>query len=353
MGNVYRGVTKAKVDSWSIGMGSIFDQGTVDAFLKAVGRAAYHGNAVLSASVGLMEPSTSAMASAFDDAYDAGIMAIAAVGNYGAWPDVSGTCDLWPQFESVTSPASAHKAIAVGYYNVKDPDEDPTCDTTPCDSGPPTGDWKRQSLGPTEDGRIKPDILMPTRTETGCALSNSCISTYCHSSGATPYAAAAALLLYNFYNLNGLSASAGKVYASLIGFGDMGYPWILSMLGAGKVKLGDLTSSRWITGRRYVSQDENEEFVFPVVNGTECQLSAAIWWPEEPDVHNDIDLYIYDSNGKRVARSISADSVFEKVRIKGSLSPLGNWRYRIRGHQVSGAGQLVYYFLYYKTGGCP
>lgn len=363
LGDRRRGVTKAIIDSWSYHV-DFFNPPTTDDLIKMVRRAIEHGDWVIAAVIQADEPYTSGLSAAYDDAYDSGAIVVAANGNWGSEEPgelPSPSCTGWPRAGSVASPANAHKVLGIGYYNVKSPSEGMTCSNLSCDNGPPNADRKRQSLGPAGDMRIKPDILMPTRSETGCALSNTCISTFCHTSGATPYAAGVALLLYNFYNANGMGPNNGKVYASLIGFGDLDYPYFSNFFGAGKVRLGDLSSSRWYIGSRYVSDGEVESFTFPVTTGLECNLKAAIWWPEDftlnngvlTEYHNDIDLYVVNASGNVVGQSRSTSSVFEKVDIGGDLTPGGYWTYRIVGYDVTTPGaQIVYYFLYYDLDGC-
>lgn len=351
-GQRYRGVTAATIDTWAI------DHGDVLTMIKAVERAVFWGNTVVVAELQPEESPVSALSAAFDDAFDAGATVVAAVGN-GAYEGPS--CSGPPLAGSVRSPANAHKVLAVGYYNVKAPNEGVMCDSTACDNAPTSGDTAHQSRGPAPDGRIKPDILMPTRTETGCALSGNCISTYCHSSGATPYAGGASLLLYNFYNANGFAPSPGKIYVTLIGFGDRPFPLFDNLSGSGRVRLGDLTSTTWHVGTKYVAGQEYQDMAFYVAGGSTCDLKAAIWWPEDTVVvrngmvdgaHNDIDLYITDSSGQIVGESTSQYSVFEKVNIADTLSTTGYWRFRIHGYSNPGGPQKVYYFLYYRTAGC-
>lgn len=352
MGSSYRGVTSAKIDSWS--WHELTGEGpAIDVFIKAVYASIFYGNAVVSASLGVDEPYTSSLSSAFDDAYDSGAVVVAANGNTGYLDEIE--CTDWPRWGSVLAPGNAHKVLGVGYYNVQDPWEEASCEATACDIGPWSADWARQSLGPTADGRVKPDIRMPTRSETGCRLSDTCITTYCHTSGATPYAAGSALLLWNFLYSQGLNPSPGRIYAAIIAFGDLAFPLFGNMFGAGMFRFGDIGQSSWNTGVRYVAQGQNSDLTFQIPAGA-CRLEAAIWWPEEsasPETHADIDLYLYDGTGAVKSQSYASLSVFERIEISGNLSPSGTWKLRMRGDVVpGGASQTVYYFLYFKTGGC-
>jgi hypothetical protein len=129
--------------------------------------------------------------------------------------------------------------------------------------------------------------------------------------------------------------------------------------GAGRVTLGAPQNSVWISGIKWVSDGENEDFAFPVVSGYSCNVRAAIWWPESynvgrviTDEHNDIDLYVYDNYGALRGQSKMVGSVFEKVFLPGAVNSTGNWTFRIRGNDVPYGAQKVYYVLYYETSGC-
>ncbi len=339
LGTRYIGVTSAKIDSWAVYPTIGWPDAAV--VIKAVERAVWHGARVIVAELQLDAAFNSAVATAFDNAYDQGVIVVAANGNFGYTEE---DCSDWPLGGSVRCPANAHKVLGVGYYNVKDPSEY-TC-------GMDNGDEMRQSLGPTTDGRVKPDLRMPTRSETGCRLSDSCIDLFAHTSGATPYAAGAALLTYNFFNANQMLPSPGKIYAALLAFGhspELSY-FFQYFFGADQVRLGEPTGSTWITGMRYVSNGENEDFMFPVTTGHECDLHAAIWWPETASGnHSDVDLYVFNGSGNEVISSTDDDSIFERGKIDGALTASTSyWRFRMHGANVP-SWATVYYFLYYRT----
>jgi len=369
----YRGVTSAKIDSWGC-RASIGDEELKDCRLNALQGAVYYGDSVIVAEMQFDTTQSycayyGEVSAAFDDAYELGHIIVAANGNEGY---INNNCSTWPRLGSVNCPANAHKVLGIGFYHIKTPYEADTCVPGNClynnDTPPSTGDRKSQSYGPTTDWRYKPDVVFPTLTETGsntikcpqepCCAPDECVRTFCQTSGATPYAGAAALLLNNFYNANGMLPSPGKIYAALIGFGDR--VAIDNYWGAGRVKLGGIGNTTWITGYKWVNDGQNQDFMFPISSGYSCDLKGAIWWPESyassgggiVDHHNDVDLYIYDSSGVERIHSDLGGSVFEKVSINGNLAPSGQWKYRIKGYDVPYGPQKVYYFLYYKTNGC-
>jgi len=80
-------------------------------------------------------------------------------------------------------------------------------------------------------------------------------------------------------------------------------------------------------------------------------FDAALWWPEWAfqfpligrfEIHNDIDLHLVDPDGAVRASSISIPSVFERARVSGRVAQ-GTWRLRIRGYNVPGGIQTVYW----------
>jgi serine protease AprX len=88
------------------------------------------------------------------------------------------------------------------------------------------------------------------------------------------------------------------------------------------------------------------------ISGTDPNtLDGALWWPEAAfefpllgriEIHNDIDLYLVDPGGTARASSISIPSVFERARVSGPVRP-GAWKLRIRGYNVPGGTQTVYW----------
>jgi len=82
-------------------------------------------------------------------------------------------------------------------------------------------------------------------------------------------------------------------------------------------------------------------------SGTIRSIDGAIWWPEVPGTHSDIDLRLVDPNGNVVASSTSAGSIFEKARATSGLIP-GTWKIRINAYSAS-ANQVVYWAWFQQT----
>lgn len=321
VGADWRGVTNALVDSWKVypkGCGGL--DGT--AVVKAMDRAVYWGADVLVAEMQPILADTSSISTAADAAFDSGVMVIGANGNAG------------PNASTVASPASAHKALGVGAYNIETL-------ATP----------SYQSRGPASDGRYKPDFQMPTDTESASTVCNTCVDSFGGTSGATPYGGAAAILLRHWYDNNGFGVEPGKLYAGMIAFGNRSGQPYSNEDGAGDLLMGNLYCRRWLTGSRSISQGQTIDIDFATVT-TQTDLQVAIWWPEGTASHNDIDAYVVDPAGTYRSYGTSVASVFEMGKVPGSLSPAGTWKLRLYGYNVPAGPQTVYFLVYHKVLGC-
>jgi len=324
-GAAFRGVTGITLDSFKIYPtrfdannlcnGNLDTAAMVRGFQRAVavldriivGEAQGSGNHLSSISI------------AADNAFDAGAVVIAANGNNG------------PNASTVNAPASAHKAIGTGNFDVQT-----------------QAAIASQSRGATADNRIKPDIQAPTNTETasnGCAWQQNCTTggsdtafrVFGGTSGSTPYASGAAALLRNWLRGTSSSIDPGQVYAQLILSGQT--PAFNNTTGAGRLRLPTNGHAWW--GKVNVSNGQTIDIPLGV-SGVPNTLDGALWWPETASqTHNDVDLSLIDSAGTLRASSLSIPSVFERARASGTV-PNGTWKLRIRGYNVTGS-QPVYW----------
>jgi hypothetical protein len=219
-------------------------------------------------------------------------------------------------------------------------------------------------VGPTSDGRIKPDGQFPTEVEVPSTqwvsnLCTNCTRVFGGTSCSAPFAAATATVLREWFDASGLGVEPGKLYAALLAFGRSGlYP--RAVQGTGPVKLGKRTCSSWMSGSRTVSTGESHDIPFTVASHYPNNLKIAIWWPEEPwftctfypvpfcsAPHNNINIYVRDASGAIHWSGTEVDSVWEKVSVT-SLGP-GTWTLSIHGHNVPMGPQTVYYFIYSET----
>jgi hypothetical protein len=251
MGDDYRGVTRATLDSYKV-YAWVPDEGrlaangpeVLNAFQEAVTADHSFIIAELTDSLGLY----GSFSSAADWAYDEGIAVFAAGGNDPIAP--------------LPQPANAPRAMGIGMYCINSPTIHGTTGTTP-------------------DGRLKPDVVAPTglRTAANCTqtpCTDSDLANFGGTSGATPSAAGAALLMRNVMSPTGAWMPPGAIYALLALCGDKN--GLDPTDGAGRLTLpkdGYLYSS-WIS----LKPGEVRNIEVDPVNPRTVGLDAAIWWPE-------------------------------------------------------------------------
>lgn len=334
-GNAFRGVTGITLDSWKIyptsfdGSGLCNGNLNTSATLRAFQRAVAVLDRVIVAEMQSSSNYLGSISTAADNAFDAGALVIAANGNNG------------PTSGTVNSPANAHRAIGVGNFDVQTQNQ-----------------IASQSRGPTPDNRFKPDIQTPTNTETasnGCAWRQNCttagsdsaLRVFGGTSGATPYAAAAAALLRNWVRRVSSGTDPGQIYALLILSGTQAYPFN-NTSGAGPLQLPTNGWAWW--GKVSVRDGETIDIPLTTPSTSPREFDTALWWPETAvqiigitiEPHSDIDLHLIDPGGTTRDVSISIPSVFERTRVGGSV-PAGTWKLRIRGFNVPGTAQTVYW----------
>lgn len=299
-GNQYRGVTAITLDSLKVYTNAGL---STTAAVRGFERAVEIADRVIVAEMQGSGNSTSAISAAADAAFDAGAVIIAANGNSG------------PNASTVNAPANAHKVIGVGNFDVQT-----------------LGEIASQSRGPTEDGRIKPDIQAPTNTETASNVSNTALKGFGGTSGATPYAGGAAALLRNFMRGTSFTIDPGHVYARLILSGQQPFPFN-NTSGAGRLRLPTEGLTWW--GKTFVSRAFSSATTVDIpINATSGikTLDAAAWWPESAsENHAGIYLYLIDPSGTIRATSNNVSSVFQRVRVSSlTFLSTGIWKIRIR-----------------------
>lgn len=306
-GDANRGITPIWVDSWK--MSNDYCGTSVTAIVRAYQAASWYGDGFLV--VEAQDPSspTGMVSAATDNVYDMfGIPIFAPAGNSG----MNGP-------GSVTAPGNARKALTVGAVDVTSQVLDP-------ESG----------LGPTLDGRTKPDILGPTNVTAASGMSDIASHTFTGTSAANPNAAG---LISGIWSTFGGGIPAGFMYATALTLGSNAY-------GAAYDNTNGAGLVRWVDGADIWSSSEsvsgNSTVDVPItVSYPQQYIDAAIWWPESATGgHNDLDLYVLDPSGVIRASSTSSGSVFEKGRAPGGSA--GTWTLRIVGYSVTGS-QLVYW----------
>jgi len=309
LGNAWRGVADTTADSFNIASNCVGNVSCAGA-QRAMNAAALWSDKVVTGSFSGCGDETSATSTAADDGYDAGMLMFFANGNSGS---ASGT---------VGGPANAHKVMGVGAFNIRDGSQ-----------------YNNQSRGPTNDSRFKPDLQAPTSSETSSSSSDTAQATLCCTSGATPFASSAGLLLTDWFG--NFNTDPGKIYAMILNYGENRFGFIDNTEGVGPFRLG--TGGVHYSGSRTINNTgENRYVEFTVPTGT-GEVRAAIWWPEGTSNHNDIDLRLERPFGSSVQSSVYVNSVFEHVIVQEPAT--GTWRIRIRGFSVSSGPQTVFYAI--------
>jgi hypothetical protein len=116
------------------------------------------------------------------------------------------------------------------------------------------------------------------------------------------------------------------------------------------LRLGAGECSTWIPGSRVISNGQYSDISFSYLTGA-ADLNIAIGWDEHPEVHNNLDLYLYDSAGALRGRATSPSSVFEVIHVAEPKTPYGTWRARIAGTTVTGS-QSVWFLVDHTNGRC-
>jgi len=334
-----RGVTQSLVDSYKV----YYNRAStwyldVCATVRAIQLGVSRLNRVLVVETQDPNPGTCAtlggIGEAAERAFDAGVIVVAAVGNFG------NGCNTGPVYginvatkacpKKVTSgfdlgvPASSRRVLGIGSYDLG---------TRCCD---PAQSWNK-----TADGRFKPELQFPEVTRTPDNKDDCHLGSFTGTSAATAYAGGALALLRNAAS----PYDAGQVYALAILSGQTDGP-PFEERGAGRVKLP------WDENLTYTKVSLNAGDYYDLYIDVPAtgirQFRAAIWWPEylvtsggsAVNSHNNIDLLLMDRSGTVVKSSASVAGVFERLTWPSMAS--GPWKLRIQATTIRNGPQTVY-----------
>ena len=328
MGSERTGITDARLTSYKIYGSSGSSYGLIrDGAARAMEDAIRRGFDVIVAEVADIGDAKNVMGRLASEAFDLGAIVVAATGNDSLRP--------------LPSPAISSRAIGVGGYCVHN------------------GQYVMSyTHGRTADGRVKPDIGAPTGVLTVGNSSGGQTQSVAFNgtSGATPFAAAAALSLKNWMSRAGSSpVNPGMVYAMLVACGTEAR--VDNRSGAGLVVLPPEGTAWW--GKAVIGSRETIEIPLDPGYGAD-RIEAALWWPEygrngalpERLERAAIALQLTSPDGRAV---LSADpgSVFQRASVQGDPNLSGSWRLTIQGIALRRGAREVYWAAWAKPTSPP
>jgi hypothetical protein len=336
LGAEHKGVTTSKVQSYQAytpvaaypGTSTLDDQ----AFPRTMLEAARH-NSVILAEVQSKTGPDGTVSNAANDAFAAGVVVVAAVGDGGT---------SW-----IGAPGSAAWVMGIGAYELT--------------TGKPT--YSNESRGYALE-RTKPDVQAPTTTLAASTNGPDCLGLHAATSGAAPYAAAVALLLRNWMGASNPTPPAhpidpGQVYAAMIACGTASrasgtarYP---VSRGAGRIQLPALGRAWWGKTDVGLFGPANIPFTIPAGTGYK-KFHAAIWWPDPPTPtrlgphsvlvsHLEYTLKASVGSSGLVKSSGGPNAPFESVHLSASSPVSGACTLTITANAPGFAQVPVYWFF--------
>ncbi|WP_010480187.1 S8 family serine peptidase [Thermococcus zilligii] len=273
-----------------------------------------YGIRVINLSLGSSQSSdgTDSLSQAVNNAWNAGIVVCVAAGNSG------------PYKYTIGSPAAASKVITVGAVDKYDVITD------------------FSSRGPTADNRLKPEVVAPgnwiiAARASGTSMGQPIDTYYTAAPGtsmATPHVAGIAALLLQAHP----TWTPDKVKRALIETADIVKPDEIADIayGAGRVNAYKATyydnyAKLIFTG--YVSSRGQKSHRFTISGAS--FVTATLYWS---NAKSDLDLYLYDPNGRQVDYSYTAYYGFEKVGYYNPTS--GTWTLKVVSYSGSANYQV-------------
>jgi hypothetical protein len=241
---------------------------------------------------------------------------------------------------TIPEPADAPLVITSGSYSIA--------------NDPPTYD-DNLTRGSTSDGRQKPEIGAPTGAITAKRGATNALASFGYTSGATPFAGGAALLLRNWMGSRGAYVPPGQLYAMLVLCGRNRD--VDPRSGAGLLRLPSDGGLFWFP---LVVKHGESRTVRLDTGGSTGRMEAAIWWPEDPTDGSGypsesdrswIGLELFGPGGSH-AISPATRSVFRRVTAP-SLNQDKHWSIKVSGTWVPRGEQVVYVAAWARPPGTP
>jgi serine protease AprX len=255
---------------------------------------------------------------AVDNATKQGVVVVIAAGNSG------------PSSQTIGPPGCAKRAITVGNTNDND------------------NIFSYSSRGPTKDNRTKPDLTAPGVGINSTVPTGSCL--FCATSGyntltgtsmsAPHVAGVAALVIQKFNQINGYYPDPDRVKAILItavnttGMNASGYGQRNNVYGSGRIDAYEALRIINFTKNNTVSATQEHHYK---INVTSADFKTTLYWPEDMDTNNDLNLFVGNSSYNFSVPTSANDSV-EQVFLMNATT--GFWDVYVVG--VTGTNQSYY-----------
>lgn len=251
-----------------------------------------------------------ALSAYLDTIVDMGKVVTVAAGNSG--PGGNSNCrkvNSTGSSNSICSPGLAHKVITVGS---SDTSKGGTSDSLSSFS----------SRGPTDDGRIKPDLLEPGNFITSANAKWETSSLFVSAAGtsmSTPHAAGIAALMLQARNLTPAEVKAIMMNSALDLNGNFSKT---SDKGAGRIDVSRIFGEINNTISGTILNISKIHSIFVPANSSEIRVT--LYWSENYSVHQNLDLRLLDPSGAVVKSSTSVLQTEEMIKITNPVS--GYWK---------------------------
>ena len=323
------GVTRSELESYCVyrhSPGGSEDAIEIvpDAVVSGLQAAVRSGDVVVVCQTQPYHPACWAIGQAAENAFRHGCVVVAANGN-------SGKASVDSQ--TVGYPASNALVMGVGGRSIR------------------RRELGGQSWGMLDGSRIKPDLSAPTGCVTAWGRSPRSFSPFSATSGATPFAGGAALLLRSWLVWAAQTdVDPGQVYAQMLlscdGVGPFDQP---DPDGAGALRLPD---HGWGTFGRIDLKPGRQQCDIPIEVDRDdlARIEAALWWPLERVSHqgtmtpvaSELELDLVDPAGEVVSSSHTPGGVFERLVAKGPIAR-GKWILRVTAPALGPETQRAYW----------